>query len=101
MTPFRNNETLQLLQGGQALFPAYIQAFDAAQHWIQMETYIFDFYGVGAEVADALIRAAKRGVTVQVLVDAIGSGPLAPLWDKKTNRRWSSVVCLLANGLGF
>ena len=83
MPSCRNSETLQLLQGGEALFPAFIHAFDAAQSWIQLETYIFDFHGAGADVADALVRAARRGVTVQVLVDAIGSGPLPQQWEKK------------------
>ena len=77
------SETFQLLQGGQALFPVLVQAFDDAANWIQLETYIFDFYGAGAVVADALVRAAKRGVTVQVLVDAVGSGPLPEDWQQK------------------
>jgi cardiolipin synthase len=77
------SETLQLIQGGQALFPAYIQAFDAAQRWIQLETYIFDFHGAGADVAQALIRAALRGVTVQVLIDAVGTGPVPAPWQEK------------------
>ncbi|MDH6183912.1 cardiolipin synthase ClsB [Polaromonas sp. CG_23.6] len=77
------SETFQLLQGGQALFPALVQAFDGAVKWIQLETYIFDFHGAGAVVADALVRAAKRGVTVQVLVDAVGSGPLPDDWLRK------------------
>ena len=83
MPSCRNSETLQLLQGGEVLFPVFIQAFDTAQSWIQLETYIFDFHGAGADVADALVRAARRGVTVQVLVDAIGSGPLPQHWEKK------------------
>ena len=49
-------EALQLLQGGQAFFPALIKAFDAAAKWVQLETYIFDFHGAGAEVAEALVR---------------------------------------------
>ncbi|MDB5885245.1 MAG: phospholipase D/Transphosphatidylase [Polaromonas sp.] len=77
------HETLQLLQGGKAFFPALVQAFDGAVRWIQLETYIFDFHGAGSEVANALVRAAERGVTVQVLVDAVGTGPLPAEWEKK------------------
>jgi hypothetical protein len=51
--------------------------------WIQLETYIFDLHGAGAEVAEALIRAARRGVTVQVLVDGIGTSPLPAEWRDK------------------
>ena len=82
MPSLRKSETLQLLQGSQALFPALIQAFDVAVSWIQLETYIFDFHGSGSEVAHALVRAAQRGVKVQVLVDAVGSGPLPVPWKK-------------------
>ena len=83
MVSSANFETFQLLQGGQELFPALVKAFDNSANWIQFETYIFDFHASGADVADALVRAAQRGVTVQVLVDAVGSGPLPEDWQKK------------------
>ena len=76
-------ETLQLLQGGREFFPGLVNAFDTAASWIQLETYIFDFHGAGAVVADALVRASRRGVTVQVLVDAVGTGPLPEEWMQK------------------
>jgi cardiolipin synthase len=83
MFPLHKSGALQLLQGGREFFPALIKALDAAHTWIQLETYIFDFHGAGAEVAEALIRAAGRGVTVQVLVDGIGTSPLPPEWREK------------------
>ena len=83
MSPSPAPPDLQLLQGGQDFFPALIQAMDQAVSWIQLETYIFDVHGKGREVAEALIRAAGRGVTVQVLVDGIGSGILSPEWHEK------------------
>ena len=76
-------ENLRLLQGGKEYFPALIQAIDEARAWVQMETYLFDTFGSGADVANALVRAAKRGVTVQVLVDGIGSHPLPVEWKAK------------------
>ncbi|MEO7885595.1 MAG: cardiolipin synthase ClsB, partial [Polaromonas sp.] len=83
MFPLHKSGALQLLQGGQEFFPALIKALDAAHTWIQLETYIFDFHGAGAEVAEALVRAARRGVTVQVLVDGIGTSPLPAQWREK------------------
>ena len=59
---FAKNHRVRLLQGAQELFPALIEAMDAALSDIQFETYIFDFTGAGAQVAEALIRAAQRGV---------------------------------------
>ena len=76
-------ENLRLYQGGRELFPALIKAIDGAVTWVQMETYLFDVFGAGADVADAMIRAARRGVTVQVMVDGIGSSPLPLEWQEK------------------
>jgi cardiolipin synthase A/B len=83
MNALPSTESLELLQGGQAYFPALIRAFDAATASVQLETYIFDTHGAGADVADALIRAARRGVMVQVLVDGIGSDALSLEWQQK------------------
>lgn len=83
MFSLHKSGALQLLQGGRDFFPALVKALDAARTWIQLETYIFDFNGAGADVAEALVRAARRGVTVQVLVDGIGTGPLPVEWREK------------------
>ena len=72
-----------LLQGGVAFFPVLTAAIDDATDWVQLETYIFDFHGAGADVAEALMRAARRGLTVQVLVDGIGTSALTPAWQDK------------------
>lgn len=71
---------LRLLQGAGELFPALIAAMDAAQADIQFETYIFDFTASGASVAQALMRAAARGVRTRLVVDGVGTGALPPLW---------------------
>ena len=83
MNPLQKTQGLQLLPGGQAYFPTLIQAIDEASAWVQLETYIFDVHGAGGEVANALIRAARRGLTVQVLVDGIGSQALPSEWQQK------------------
>ena len=83
MNPLQRSEGLRLLQGGQDYFPALISAMDAATAWVQFETYIFDIHGAGAQVAEALMRAARRGVTVQVLVDGIGSPILPATWQNR------------------
>ena len=74
---------VHLLQGAVELFPALIQAMDAARATIQFETYIFDFTGAGAGVAEALERAARRGVLTFVLVDGFGTGPVPPEWRQR------------------
>ena len=102
MSALQNSQGLQLLQGGQAYFPALIRAIDGAADWVQFETYIFDIHGMGAEVAEALVRAAQRGVTVQVLVDGIGSDALPEAWQQKMRTagvQWC-VYSPLGAGLG-
>ena len=76
-------ENLRLFQGARAYFPALIEAIDGAASRVQMEAYLFDIFGAGADVANALMRAAKRGVAVQVLVDGMGTPPLPLEWQEK------------------
>lgn len=46
---------------------------DRAQHDIYLETYIHEDDATGQRIADALKRAASRGVKVYVLIDDYGS----------------------------
>jgi cardiolipin synthase A/B len=74
MTPeFLEGNKLQLLVNGGAYFPALRHAIDAAQDEIYLETYIFADDNAGRDIAAALVRAARRGVRVHVLVDGFGS----------------------------
>ena len=77
---FADGHRVRLLQGAEELFPALITAMDAALSDIQFETYIFDFTGSGATVAEALMRAAQRGVRTHLVVDGVGTGALSPDW---------------------
>jgi len=74
---------MRLLTGGVDLFAALIEAVDGAQHEVRLETYIFSFAGSGADVAQALMRAAQRGVQVSVVVDGVGTGDLPALWAER------------------
>ena len=86
---FAKDHRVHLLQGAQELFPALIEAMDAALSDIQFETYIFDFTGAGAQVAEALIRAAQRGVRTHLVVDGVGTGPLPKAWQQRM--KWGGV----------
>ena len=74
---------LKLLKGGAALFDALVQAIDGARAEVMVETYIFEFKGAPIAVAEALERAAGRGVTVRVVVDGIGTGEVPPEWASR------------------
>jgi len=71
---------LMLLKNGMEYFPQLCADIDAAQHSIYLETYIFEADETGRMIADALGRAAKRGVMVRVLLDGFGSAELPHAW---------------------
>ena len=71
---------LRLLQNGAELFPAMVQAVDRAQSWVHVETYIFEFAHQALTVAEALARAARRGVQVRLVVDGIGTPNIPAIW---------------------
>jgi cardiolipin synthase A/B len=71
---------LMLLKNGVAYFPQLCADIDAAKHSIYLETYIYAADETGRMVADALRRAAVRGVAVRVLLDGYGSAELPPEW---------------------
>ncbi len=64
---------LCLLQGAKEYFPALIQAIDAAQTTIYMESYLIHHDPPTQQVLEALIRARHRGVTVYMLLDGFGA----------------------------
>ncbi len=65
-----------LLQNGEAYFSAIEAAFDRAEKEIYLETYIFENDATGRRIADALQRAARRGVETHLLIDGFGSHDL-------------------------
>ncbi|MEP7059053.1 MAG: cardiolipin synthase ClsB [Caldimonas sp.] len=79
----RPDHGLTLLKGGDDLFPALVVAIDAARSEVLLETYIFDFAGSPLKVAEALERAAARGVAVRIVVDGFGTGDIAPEWQQR------------------
>jgi cardiolipin synthase A/B len=79
----RSGHELSLLEGSAELFPALVAAIDAAQREVRLETYIFDFTGQAAAVAEALERAARRGLSVKVVVDGFGSATPPSDWQRR------------------
>ena len=68
---------IELLQNGDAFFPALYEAIDAAQTSVHLETYIFNLDQAGQRVLEHLREACQRGVKVRVVVDGFGSAPHA------------------------
>jgi cardiolipin synthase len=72
-----------LLKNGEAAFPAMFAAIDQAALSIELEMYVFTDDETGREFRRHLTSAAKRGVSVRVLVDSWGSWNLPDsFWDE-------------------
>ncbi len=76
--PLTRGNSLHPLIDGDEAYPAMLRAIDGAERSLALSTYIFQWDVVGRAFADALARAARRGVKVCVLVDAMGSLFIAP-----------------------
>lgn len=61
---------------GWQIFPEMLAAIAAARESVLFETYIFAPGQLGERFREALVRARKRGLRVQVLLDAFGSRAL-------------------------
>lgn len=70
---FVEGNRITLLRNGSEYFPALESAIDNARHEVHLETYIFEYDATGIRISEALKRAAKRNVTVRLLVDGFGS----------------------------
>jgi cardiolipin synthase len=69
---------ITLLEGGGQFFPALVEAIDNAAVEVRLENYIYADDAAGEAVAQALMRASRRGVGVYVLLDAFGSRDFSP-----------------------
>ncbi len=72
--PLTAGNKVDILEGGDAAYPAMLAAIRGARKTVAMASYIFRDDAAGREFADALIAAQRRGVQVRVLLDGIGAG---------------------------
>ncbi|HEX5473925.1 MAG TPA: phospholipase D-like domain-containing protein [Vicinamibacterales bacterium] len=68
-----SGNTYQVLTNGDQIFPAMLDAINGAKKRISFETYIYDKGVVADRFTAALAAAARRGVRVNLVVDAIGA----------------------------
>lgn len=76
MMEFVDGNRITLLESGAEYFPALEAECDVARREIHVETYIFEDDATGHAIADALARAARRGVATYVMADGFGSKDL-------------------------
>jgi cardiolipin synthase len=64
---------IAVLKTGDEAYSAMCAAIGGAQRSILLETYIFDNDAIGLLFVEALADAVRRGVSVRVLIDAVGA----------------------------
>ncbi len=114
---------IDLLQDGDAYFPAMLAAIRSAKKTVNFQAYIVYSDEVGRAFRDALIERARAGIEVRVLLDGVGSGwkldnsdvkmlkeagckfayyhPLLSWRIDRTNRRSHRRVLVIDGRIGF
>ncbi len=86
------NNHVEFFYDGLTYCDKFLETIRSAQHSIHLQTYIFWMDEFGSRVHNELLRAAKRGVAVYVLVDSIGSR-LLETKDEEPLRRGGVYFC--------
>jgi cardiolipin synthase len=67
---------IQLMNNGDEFYPAMLQAIEHAEESVTIEAYIYWAGDIGLSFARALARRAAAGVSVKILLDAVGSASI-------------------------
>jgi cardiolipin synthase A/B len=92
MTHFIDGNQIKLLRNGAEYFPALEAAIDGAMNEIYLQTYIYAEDATGIRIGNALMRAAQRGVMVNVLLDGFGCKELAKEYVQKLEQAGVQVM---------
>jgi len=71
--PFVPGNRVRAYRNGREIFPALLEAIEAAERAIELETYLYGNDAVASRFSGALARAARRGVRTRVILDGVGS----------------------------
>ncbi|MDA8228101.1 MAG: cardiolipin synthase [Desulfitobacterium hafniense] len=77
LAPLTLNNKVSVLTNGEEKFNSLIKALENANHHIHMEYYIFKDDEIGQDIQKLLIRRAKEGLEVRLIVDGWGSSKLS------------------------
>lgn len=75
-SPFLDGNRLELLNNGDAFYPAMLEAIRGAKLSITIEAYIYWAGDIGEVFAQALAKRARAGCQVKILLDAVGSSSI-------------------------
>ena len=71
--PITTGDQYRVLHNGDETFPAMLEAIERARQRISFETYIYSAGEISEKFTHALAAAARRGVRVQMVLDAVGA----------------------------
>lgn len=71
--PFAPGNRIDILNNGDQFYPAMLEAIGQARRTITFEAYIYWAGEIGRKFAEAIAAKARSGVTVKILLDAVGS----------------------------
>jgi cardiolipin synthase len=74
--PFTLGNRIDVLRNGDEIFPAMLEAIEAARRSVAFVTFVYWTGEIAERFADALSDAARRGVKVRVVIDALGGLPM-------------------------
>lgn len=74
---FLDGNTITALRNGEQIFPAMLDAIENAERSIDFETFVYWHGEIARRFAQALADAARRGVRVRILLDAVGAMPMS------------------------
>ncbi len=66
-----SNNDIQVYFAGEEFFSDLKKEIANAKKFINMEYFIFQFDGIGKEIADLLIKKVKEGVEVNLIIDGV------------------------------
>ena len=81
--PATGGNSYVVLTNGDQIFPSMLAAIGGARRRISFETYIYEQGSVGEQFTAALEAAARRGVKVTLITDAMGSKKIPKEWRER------------------
>ena len=78
---------MTVLRNGERAYPAMLDAINKATNNVDLSTYIFENNHSGHVFTEALCAAVDRGVSVRVIVDAMGELYSWPRVSRRLSRR--------------
>ena len=80
---FSSQNIVDVVKGGAPFFSLLKELIDKAEHSIHLQTYIFSNDTTGSLIAESLMEAAKKGVSVYLMADGYASRALPKEFIKK------------------